>query len=161
MSGQAQELVCFGLDDQELGVAIEEVKETIELKPITRLFLVPEFVAGLINLRGDVVAVIDLARLLGLQPRMPSADSRIVILRSRAAGKPAVAGLLVDRLTEVRAIDRAALRPPPATVSPDAASFMAGVSRTGEGAQARPLLVLDLAKVLECEPLRAFRRQRA
>jgi purine-binding chemotaxis protein CheW len=159
--GDARALVCFGIDDQELGVAIEEVKETIEVKPITRLFLVPDFVAGLINLRGDVVAVIDLARLLGLTARLPGADTRIVILRGRAAGKPAVAGLLVDRLTEVREVDRAALRPPPATVSPEAAAFVAGVARVGEGASARPLLVLDLAKMLDCEPLRAFRRQRA
>src|SRR5205085_1586047 len=56
--------VCFHLAGQEFGLPIDEVKETIEPRPITRIFLVPDFIAGLINLRGDVLAVLDLGRVL-------------------------------------------------------------------------------------------------
>jgi purine-binding chemotaxis protein CheW len=151
----AARLVCFYLDDQELGVAITEVKETIEVRPITRVFLVPDFIAGLINLRGDVVAVIDLARLLGLPRRRATADARIVILRGRSPGKPVVAGLLVDRLSEVRDVEADALHAPPATLSTEAARFLLGVAR----AENHPLLVLDLEHVFDSDKLKTFRRQ--
>jgi purine-binding chemotaxis protein CheW len=144
-----------------MGVAIEEVKETIELKPIARLFLMPDFIAGLINLRGDVVAVLDLGRMLGMGRRVPTPQSRIVILRGRAPGKPPVAGLLVDRLSDVRELAREAIRPPPANVGGEGSAFVAGVARVADEPTERPLLVLDLQRILDAEPLRAFRRQRA
>ncbi|HUH04251.1 MAG TPA: chemotaxis protein CheW, partial [Kofleriaceae bacterium] len=64
-AGDAAKLVCFFLAGQEYAAPITEVKETMLLRPITRVFLTPPWLAGIINLRGDVVAVIDLARLLG------------------------------------------------------------------------------------------------
>ncbi len=151
----AERLVCFFLDDQELGVAIGEVKETIEWKPLTPVFLVPDYIAGVINLRGDVVAVLDLARLLGMPSRPPSHESRIVILRGRSPSKPVSAGLAVDRLSEVRDLDGEALRPPPSTLAPEVAGYLRGVGRVED----RPLLVLDLGRILESEKLTAFRRR--
>jgi purine-binding chemotaxis protein CheW len=154
-----ERLVCFFLGDQELGVSIAAVKETIELKPVTPVFLVPEWVAGVINLRGDVVAVLDLARLLHLPGRPVNAESRIVILRGRAPGKSVSAGLLVDRLTDVRDVDLQQLRQAPSTVSAEVAGFFKGITRVGEGTGAHPLLVLDLERIFESEPLKAFRRR--
>jgi purine-binding chemotaxis protein CheW len=150
-----ERLVCFFLDEQEYGVAIGEVKETIELRPITRVFLVPSFVAGLINLRGDVVAVIDLAVFLGLRHRAPTHDARIIILRGRSPGRPVSAGLLVDRLSEVRDVDPRTLRPPPSTVPAHAANFMKGIARIDD----HPLMALELERVFESDQLKAFRRR--
>ena len=72
-------LVSFQLGDQSLGAPVEQVKETIVLRPITRVFLVPPWLAGIINLRGDVVAVIDLSQFLGLPPARHASDTRILI----------------------------------------------------------------------------------
>ena len=150
-----EQFVCFFLAGEEYGVAIGEVKETIAVRPITRLFLVPDFIAGLINLRGEVVAVIDLGRLLGHALRAPSLDARIVILRGRGSGQPAPAGLLVDRLADVRAIDPTALRAPPATVPSDTAILFRGVARADD----HPLTVLDLPRIFATERLTQFRRR--
>ena len=60
-------LVCFFLNDQEYAARIGDVKETLTMRPISRVFLTPEWVAGIINLRGDIVAVIDLALMLGMR----------------------------------------------------------------------------------------------
>jgi chemotaxis signal transduction protein len=108
-------LLCFHVAGQDFGVPIGAVKETIPERPLTRLFLVPPFVAGLINLRGEVVAVLDLSVLLDLERKAEGgrrkAPANIVILRAsllaggrdarHAANRPA-AGLFVDRLAGVR-----------------------------------------------------------
>ncbi len=146
MSGPASKYVCFWLRDQQLGAPIGDVKETIVLRPITRVFLTAPWIAGIINLRGDVVAVIDLAAFLGLGRTEAHADARIVIA---AAG--ATAGLLVDRLAEVRVVDAGAIQPPPPTIDPHVAELLSGVTTLDGGA---PLLLLDLPKLLGSPRLR-------
>jgi purine-binding chemotaxis protein CheW len=157
-----QKLVTFSVCGQELGVPILAVKETLPPRPLTRLFLVPEFVAGLINLRGEVVAVLDLARLLGLDAaRAPVDEASLVVLRAggragaRAGGK-AAAGLLVDRLLGVRDVAPEAMQPLPPAISAEAAAYLSGLATVGE--PRRPLLVIAPESVLESERLRPYRR---
>jgi purine-binding chemotaxis protein CheW len=170
----SQKLVCFTVGGQELGIPIRAVKETIPLRPVTRVFLVPPFVAGLINLRGEVVAVLELARLLGLETRLGAdlsdgdqrrhPDAAIVILRApegrggRGASR-AACGLLVERLHGVKDIGDETLHAPPPTLQPEAASYLTGVATSGE--PRRPLLVIDPEKVIGTERLRPFKRVRA
>jgi purine-binding chemotaxis protein CheW len=149
---QAPKAICFWLSGQQLGVPIEHVKETIVLRPITHVFLTPRWIAGLINLRGDVVAVLDLAGLLGLPPTGFTDETRIVITRS--GGK--TAGLLVDRLAEARSYDRERLEPPPATLPVEAAELVAGVATLEDGV---PLVLLDLERLLHSERLKPFSRR--
>ena len=151
---EAARLVCFFVDDQELGVDIADVRETIEPRPVTRVFLVPDFVAGLMNLRGDVLAVIDLARLLGFRGTAPGA-ARVVIVRARIAGRLVSAGLLVDRLADVRDLAPGSLRPPPPTLPGSVGGLLRGVARAGD----HPLLVLDVERLLDHERLRPYRRR--
>jgi len=157
-----KKLVCFTLGGQQFGVPIRAVKESVPYRPITRVFLVPPFVAGLINLRGEVVAVLDLARLLGLPHEIREADAAIVILRAletagaRAQGH-AAAGLLVDRLLGVRDVPDDAVRPPPTTLEADAAAYLSGVATIDD--PPRPLLLLDPERVLTTDQLRPFQRR--
>src|SRR5215813_8073601 len=145
-------LVSFDVRGQRLGCPIAQVKETIVVRPITRVFLTPAWVAGIINLRGDIVAVLDLAVLLGLGPTLPQPETRIVIVRSGAH----TAGVLVDRLTEARTVDLDGLAAPPSTVDPDVAGLLAGVATLADGA---PLAVLDLGKLFESDRLRELSRR--
>lgn len=144
-------LVCFRIHGREYGVPIDDVKETMPLRPITRVFLTPPWLAGIINLRGDIVAVIDLARFSGLEPTHIQADSRILICRHD--GK--VAGVVVDELCELRVLDRARVEAPPSTLADSAAALLAGVATVEGGA---PLAVLDMGKLFQSERLRAFQR---
>jgi len=148
----AVKLVCFRLHAQEYGAAITEVKETIPVRPITRVFLTPPWLAGIINLRGDVVAVLDLAQLLGLPASTVTDDSRIIIARVGGV----VAGMLVDELAELRTVQSAALRPPPPTLSAEGSALLRGVVTLEDGAAVR---VLDLPALFESERLRAFQRR--
>jgi len=146
--------VCFTVGGQELGAPIRAVKETLPERPITRVFLLPPVLAGLTNLRGEVVAVIHLGRLLEL-PDASENEHNIVILRSARANR-AACGLLVDRLLGVRDVEDAAILPPPPTLSPEPASYLRGLARAGD--PPRPLLVLDVDKVLATERLKPFRK---
>jgi purine-binding chemotaxis protein CheW len=142
-------VVCFRVHHQEYGADIGHVKETLTLRPITRVFLTPPWLAGIINLRGDVVAVMDLALLLGMTPTQPGADSRIVILRSQGR----VAGVLVDCMAELRTLDPAALQAPPATVPAEVARFLAGIATVEDGKPLRVLAVDELVCAdLVCGP---------
>src|SRR5689334_15411948 len=141
-------LVCFSLHDQEYGVAIADVKETLSPRPIVRMFLTPDWLAGIMNLRGDVVAVLDLARFLGMPPTIAGDDGRIVVLRHKAL----VAGVLVDHMAEVRVVPLDRLAPAPATIPVETASVMRGIASVGGGA----VRVLDVAALFESERVRAL-----
>jgi len=165
-------LLCFHVAGQDFGVPIGAVKETIPERPLTRLFLVPPFVAGLINLRGEVVAVLDLATLLGLDRAVEGgrrAPKNIVILRAsllggvrdarHAANRPA-AGLFVDGLDGVRDVIDEEVRPPPATLAAEPAGYLDGVAAAArDDGLPRPLLVLSAERVLGSPHLTPYRRE--
>ena len=160
-------MVAFDVCGQTFGAPIRAVKETLPPRPVTPLFLVPRLVAGLINLRGEVVAVLDVEELLDLpRSRTPVDERAIVILRppaswaggARNADRPAC-GLLVDKLLGVQTIADGELRPPPPTLAAEPAQYLSGVAAVGE--PVRPLLLLDPERVLSTDRLRPFRKARA
>jgi chemotaxis signal transduction protein len=140
----AAKLVCFLLDGQEYAADIVNVAETLAVRPITRVFLSPDWLAGIMNLRGDVVAVLDLSRLLGMAPTIVTDESRIVLARHAERR----AGLLVDRLAELRVADLDELEPAPVTLAPEVAELLRGIVTTPSGEVVR---VLDLAALFESD----------
>jgi purine-binding chemotaxis protein CheW len=147
--------VCFELRGQELALPIADVRETLPVPPISRVFLVPPCVAGVFSLRGEIVPVIDLAILLGLPATAAGDDSKIVVV-DHAAG---VVGIVVDRLRDLRVIGvpdeiNGALDPPPANLAAEVASLLLGVVATPTGS----VRVLDARAVLTAPPLRGLAR---
>lgn len=147
--GDALRVVCFEVRGQELGVPIAEVRETVPMQPITRVFLTPPCLAGVFSLRGEIVPALDLGVLLGLPRTEPGDDSRIVVL-AHAAG---TAGIVVDRMRELRTLADA-LEPPPANVPPDVAALLLGVAATETGS----VRVLDAGAVLAVDELSSLAR---
>ena len=125
-------LVCFELRAQELALPIADVRETLPVPPITRVFLTPPCLAGVFSLRGDIVPVIDLGVLLGLPATAVGDDSKIVVV-DYAAG---VAGIVVDRLRDLRTVEPP-LEPPPANLSGEIASLLARRGRDPDRQRAR------------------------
>jgi purine-binding chemotaxis protein CheW len=148
-------LVCFELAGQELALPIDDVRETVPLQPITRLFLVPAALAGVFSLRGDIVPALDLGILLGLGRTLAGADSRIVVIASGSGAGASVAGVVVDRLRDLRVLDGdAALEPPPASLPAEISALLRGVTHTETGS----VRVLDVGAILGAEPLRVLAR---
>jgi purine-binding chemotaxis protein CheW len=140
-------LVCFELRGQELALPIADVRETLPVPPITRVFLTPRCLAGVFSLRGDIVPVIDLGVLLGLPATVVGDDSKIVVVDCPAG----VAGVVVDRLRDLRTVEPP-LEPPPANLPAEVASLLAGMVATPTGS----VRVLDARAVLTVESLRAL-----
>ena len=123
------------------------------MRPLTSVYLTPRWVLGIINLRGDVVPLLDLAQLLGMAPTPVRDDSRIVILDHQGL----MAGVVVDALGELRRIDLAELADPPTTLSEEAREIIAGIWTTDGGSALR---VLDLDALFASDRIKALARNR-
>jgi purine-binding chemotaxis protein CheW len=143
----ALRLVCFELRGQELALPISDVRETLPLQPITPVFLTPPCLAGVFSLRGDIVPAIDLGVLLGFPRNEPGHDARIVVIE-HAHG---TAGIVVDRLRDLRVLD-GQLDPPPANLATGIGAMLLGVTSTPSGT----VRVLDAGAIFAAEPLRAL-----
>lgn len=142
------DLVTFHVHDMIFGAPITDVRETVALRPITPLFHVPRCLAGITNLRGEILAVLDIAALLGLETTRHGAESRIVIVEH--AGR--AAGLIVDRLGEILSVPSDGVTDAPPTLSAEVARLLAGVVSMPE----QTVAVLDVARLFASAELAPF-----
>lgn len=156
-SGHAGPVSCqylrFALADGAYAVPIDAVREILELAPVTPLPQMPPFVRGVMNLRGAVVPVIDLAARYGLPPAQVGRRSCIVVVDAPPTDhdRPGshVIGLLVDAVHEVLDIDTEDLDAPPTLGTRIAPEFIAGITRW----RGTTLVTLHLAHSLDTEAL--------
>jgi purine-binding chemotaxis protein CheW len=136
-----RQLVTFHLDGEEFAVEILKVQEIIRRIDPTRVPNAPEFVDGVINLRGKVVPVICLRKRFGLphHEEGSAGQSRIVVVEVDGT----VAGLAVDSVSEVLRIPEDTVEPPPKLVKVDR-DYVSGVGKL----QDRLLILLDVDKIL-------------
>lgn len=124
------------------GLPLENVQEVIGVRPVTRVFHGPPVLAGIINLRGEVLPVLDLSQLLRSEARPKHAEARIVVVRE-LSGLKRRAGLRVDALLGLLDLPAQGLMVPPSTVSAGIRALVVGVIPTSP-----PCAVLDIASLL-------------
>ena len=135
-----EQLVTFSLGAEEFGVDIMSVQEIIRIPPITRVPKAPDYVEGVINLRGNVIPVLSLRTRFGMA-RVEETDlSRIIVLQVQAK----VFGIRVDAVTEVLRLDSEGIEPPPPIALGMDAQFIRGVGKIGE----RLLILLELDQIM-------------
>ena len=132
----------FYLGDCLCGVDISLVQEINDDLTITKVPLAPEFVMGIMNLRGQIVTIIDQGSKLGYKSTGPKEDKRIIIIKSQDEH----IGLLVDRVTEVSSVTKADVGPPPPNVKGIQGTYFSGIVRTNYH---ELLAVLNVEKLLE------------
>ncbi|RNC29570.1 MAG: Chemotaxis protein CheW [Candidatus Dichloromethanomonas elyunquensis] len=135
-----EQLVTFSLGSEEFGVEIMKAQEIIRIPPITRVPKAPSYVEGVINLRGNVIPVVNLRVRFGMPLDEETDLSRIVVLQVRRR----VFGVRVDRVTEVLRLDSEAIEPPPPVALGMDSSFIRGVGKIGE----RLLILLNLDQLM-------------
>jgi purine-binding chemotaxis protein CheW len=135
-----QQLVVFDVGDESFGVDIDSVQEIIRMQVITRVPGAPEFVEGIINLRGRIIPVIDLRRRIGLARAAVSKSSRIVVVEIDG---PTV-GMIVDGVSEVLRLSEESVEPPSSVVSSDDSDYIKGIAKLDD----RLITLLQLDRLL-------------
>jgi purine-binding chemotaxis protein CheW len=134
------ELVSFNVGTEEFGVDISYVQEIIRIMQITKVPNAPEFVEGVINLRGRVIAVINLRYKLGLSKIDFDKNTRIIVVEVKGN----TVGFIVDAVNEVLRIPSNITEAPPEIVSGIDSDFIKSVGKLED----RLLILIDLEKVL-------------
>lgn len=137
---QERQLVIFDLADEAYGVDIGAVQGIIRMQTITKVPKTPEFVEGVINLRGEVIPVVDLRKRFGLKVTEETKDSRIVVVY---IGEQQV-GMVVDAVTEVLRISVDSIEPPSPVITTSDSAYLMGIAKIEE----RLITLLDLDQVL-------------
>lgn len=133
------QLVTLLLENTEFALEVRSVQEIIRLIEITRVPHAPKAVTGVINLRGNIIPVMDLRIKFGLTPIVETDNTRIII--SKSEGKKL--GLIVDDVSEVVTLDVSSVQLPPVVEDEEKTEYIKGVGKIGE----RLLLILDLKKL--------------
>jgi purine-binding chemotaxis protein CheW len=141
---QQSQYLTFLVGDVEYGVGILRAKEIIEYVPITTVPNAPEFVRGVINLRGRVVAVVDLAVRFGRPSAAITRRSCIVIVEVERDGVRDVIGVIADRVQQVAELPPDAIEPAPAFGTGVRTDWLLGLGRAEKGF----VLLLDTDRVL-------------
>ena len=135
-----EQLVVFRLANEDDGVDIGAVRTIIRMQEITEIPRSPEFVEGVINLRGSIIPVIDLRKRFGLPAEDSTKASRIVVVES--AGQ--MIGMVVDAVAETLRLPADAIEPPSPIIASVDAEYLRGVGKQDN----RLVILLDLSKVL-------------
>ncbi|MCK5818496.1 MAG: chemotaxis protein CheW [Psychromonas sp.] len=132
--------VTFKLENETYGINVMQVQEILRYSDIASVPGSPNYVVGIINLRGNVVTVIDTRSRFGLMPSEITDDSRIVIIESDKQ----VIGILVDSVAEVVYLKKSDIEPAPNVGTEQSSQFIQGVTNREEGL----LILVDLNKLL-------------
>jgi len=143
------QFLTFWLGDEIFGMDIRTVREIIQCGPMTLLPLMPDFVRGVINLRGAVVPVIDLHARFGRPAAKVGKKSCIVIFDAIRHGERTELGLLVDAVSEVIKIAPAQIEPPPDFGAAVRRDFIRGMGKVGQ----RFVILLEPDRALDVQEM--------
>ncbi len=153
MGGEASQYLTFFVAGERYAIGILDVKEIIEMDQMTRVPMTPDYIRGVINLRGNVVAVVDLHARLGKGVCELSKRSSIVLVDVEGQGGRQQLGMLVDEVNEILEIPASHLQPAPDFGTDIRTDFIQAMGRVDE----RFLILLDINQVLSVEELAALK----
>jgi len=139
--------LTFRLGEEEFALEIGRVREVLDYPHITAVPRMPHYLRGVINLRGNVVPVVDLKLKFGLERTERAADTCVIITEVGAGEEALVMGALADSVQEVLDLAEGDIEPPPRMGTRLSADFLKGMGRQGE----RFIMILDIDQVLAAE----------
>ena len=139
VTGERQVVVC-DLNEEAHGVDISQVREIIRMEEITRVPRAPEFVEGVINLRGKVNPVVDLRARFSMPSTERTDEHGIVVVDVDGQD----IGMVVDAVTEVSRTPSDSIEPPSSVITTDDSEYLTGIVKTDD----KLIILLDIAKVI-------------
>ncbi|MCX7897867.1 MAG: chemotaxis protein CheW [Rhodocyclaceae bacterium] len=148
-SGETHQYLTFTLGGEMFAIGILNIKEIIEYGNLTEIPMMPAFIRGVINLRGAVVPVIDLAARFGGGPSEVQRRTCIVIVEVQQNDNKHDIGIMVDAVSEVLEIPAGDIEPAPAFGARIRTDFIAGMGKIG----GKFVIILDIQKVLSVDDM--------
>jgi len=142
---KAGKYLTFALGKEEYGIAILKVREIIGHMTITAVPRMPDYVRGVINLRGQVIPVVDLRSRFGMQPKETTDQTCIIVVDIHHEGRSFHAGLIVDRVQEVLNITQDNIDDAPQFGTDVDTNFILGIGKAGSAIK----VLLDIDCVME------------
>lgn len=137
----AQELTIFQVADIACGLDTADVQEINKHIQITKAYGAPDYVRGIINLRGEIVTVIDLRQIFGIEIEEINENMRIVIVENQGEN----IGLLVDSIDDIITADPSMIEPPPSNISGVTGEYFTGILKTENAL----ISILDIHNLLK------------
>ena len=145
----SRQYVTFGLGEELFGVEVTRAREILDLTPVTKVPQTPDYLLGVINLRGQVVPVVDLRVKLGLPRQEATRDSCIIVMEVQMDGETMTVGGLADSVREVLELRDDQIEPPPRMGTRLKTEFIAGMGKVEE----EFLILLDIDKIFSSDEL--------
>lgn len=150
LASQEVQVVTFELFGETFALPILDVREIIRMVAITPVPQAPGFVEGVINLRGQILPIVDLRRRFGLAPQQRDDNTCIIVVE---LGNSAVIGLIVDAVREVERLPSDTVTPPPSLVAGAiGAEYIKGISNHSD----KMMIHIDLRRVFNNAELNAL-----
>ena len=141
---ETAQYLTLGLDGETFGIGIRNVREILDMRPISKIPHAPDFLLGMIDVRGTSYPVVDLRTKLDL-PNVPATEAtRIIILDVPMAHRSVGVGFVADCVYEVTGIDESQIEPPPSVGGRWKSDYLAGIGRKQDGF----VIIFDLAKLM-------------
>jgi len=153
---EVTQYLTFKLDDEVFGLDIAKVREVLDFTIITKVPRTPEFMRGVINLRGSVVPVVDLRLKFGMSKTEQAVNTCIIITEVTVDGDTTILGALADSVQEVMDLGPDHIEPPPRIGTKLRTEFIKGMGKQND----RFILLLDIDKVFSTDELALVEAQK-
>ena len=147
VTARAGKYLTFALGKEEYGLEILKVREIIGYMDITAVPRTPSYVKGVVNLRGQVISVVDLRAKFQMPSTERTEETCIIVVEIRNAGRKLSTGIVVDRVCEVLNISADKIEEPPVFGESLTTDFILGMGKIGESVK----ILLDIDRVLAAE----------
>jgi len=144
--------LTFRLGPEMFALNVLQVREVLDLSPITRVPRAPAFMRGVINVRGAVVPVVDLRLKFGQTIGEDTVDTRIVVMEMTMDGETSVLGFLADAVHEVMEIESDQIEPPPRMGGRWRTDLIRGIGKHNDTF----IIILDIDRVFSADELAAM-----
>lgn len=148
-----RQYLTFRLDHEVFAMDVATVREVLDFTSITRIPRTPEFMRGVINLRGSVVPVVDLRLAFGMSATEKTVNTCIIVVEVSLEGETTILGALADSVEEVIDLEPEQIQPAPKIGTSIKTDFIRGMGKR----DAQFLMILDIDRVFSAEQLAGLR----
>lgn len=146
---EVRQYLTFKLEGEIFALDVSKVREILDYTNITKVPQTPDFMKGVINLRGSVVPVVDMRLKFGILPQEKTVDTCIVVVEISIDNEATVLGALVDSVQEVFELEPSQIEPAPRIGTKLRTDFILGMGKRDD----QFVIILDIDKVFSCEDM--------